>query len=78
MDPSLSADGSKRLVIRAGAVWLENADGAPPTGSRDAAGQPLRPAYPLHLFGTPALAPVSVAFRQGLAETQSAVAQSSP
>lgn len=78
IDPSLSADGSKRLVVRAGAVWLENTDGAPSLGSRNASGAKLQPAYPLHLFGSPGLAPISVAFRQGLAVPSAAVALSRP
>ncbi len=78
VDPSLSADGSKRLVIRSGAVWLENTDGAPSLGSHNAAGVKLQPAYPLHLFGSPALTPFSVAFRQGLAAPDAAVALNRP
>ena len=78
VDPSLSADGSKRLVIRSGAVWLENTDGAPSLGSHNAAGVKLQPAYPLHLFGSPGLAPISVAFRQGLAAPDAAVALNRP
>jgi hypothetical protein len=78
VDPALSADGSKRLVIRAGAVWLENTDGAPSLGSHNAAGAKLQPAYPLHLFGSPGLAPISVAFRQGLAAPDAAVALNRP
>lgn len=78
IDPSISADGSKRLVIRSGAVWLENTDGAPSLGSRNGAGQPLQPAYPLHLFGSPALTPVSVAFRQASAAPSTAVALNRP
>lgn len=78
VDPSLSADGSKRLVVRAGAVWLENTDGAPSLGSHNAAGAKLQPAYPLHLFGSPGLAPISVAFRQGLAAPDAAVALNRP
>ena len=78
IDPSVSADGSKRLVIRSGAVWLENTDGAPSLGSHNAAGVKLQPAYPLHLFGSPALTPISVAFRQGLAAPDAAVALNRP
>ena len=78
IDPSVSADGSKRLVIRSGAVWLENTDGAPSLGSHNAAGVKLQPAYPLHLFGSPGLAPISVAFRQGLAAPDAAVALNRP
>ena len=78
IDPSVSADGSKRLVIRSGAVWLENTDGAPSLGSHNAAGVKLQPPYPLHLFGSPALTPISVAFRQGLAAPDAAVALNRP
>jgi hypothetical protein len=78
IDPSISADGSKRLVVRAGAVWLENTDGAPSLGSQNASGAKLQPAYPLHLFGSPGLTPISVAFRQGLAAPDAAVALNRP
>lgn len=78
LDPSISADGTKRLVVRAGAVWLENTDGAPSLGSQNASGAKLQPAYPLHLFGSPGLAPISVAFRQGFAAPDAAVALSRP
>ena len=78
IDPSVSADGSKRLVIRSGAVWLENTDGAPSLGSHNAAGVKLQPPYPLHLFGSPALTPISVAFRQGPAAPDAAVALNRP
>jgi hypothetical protein len=78
IDPSISADGSKRLVVRAGAVWLENTDGAPSLGSLNAAGVKFQPAYPLHLFGSPGLTPISVAFRQGLAAPDAAVALNRP
>jgi hypothetical protein len=78
IDPSISADGSKRLVVRAGAVWLENTDGAPSLGSLNAAGVKFQPAYPLHLFGRPGLTPISVAFRQGLVAPDAAVALNRP
>jgi hypothetical protein len=78
VDPSISADGSKRLVVRAGAVWLENTDGAPSLGSHNASGEKIQPAYPLHLFGTPGLTPFSVAFRQGMPAPDAAVAINRP
>lgn len=78
VDPSISADGSKRLVVRAGAVWLENTDGAPSLGSHNASGAKIQPAYPLHLFGTPGLTPFSVAFRQGMPAPDAAVAINRP